>query len=83
MIARQANNPAQKPSTRPPHLWVTGNASVLHGAFRLAKRSVDIGQYEGRPCILALDIANKIDLASAVVIFGMSVTRRDRLYRLR
>jgi phage terminase large subunit-like protein len=74
MIARQAkNNPAQETiyKTRHLNLWVTGNAplfSMEH--WRLCKNeALDLSHYEGRPCILGLDIADKIDLAAAIVIF--------------
>jgi phage terminase large subunit-like protein len=74
MIARQAkNNPAQEAvyKTRHLNIWVTGNQALFamdHWAACKVE-GLRLEDFAGRPCILGLDIANKIDLTALVLLF--------------
>jgi len=74
MIARQAkNNPAQEAiyKTRHLNLWVTGNSPLF--AMEHWKLCQDITlkleDFEGRACMVGIDLANKIDLTAMVLLF--------------
>jgi phage terminase large subunit-like protein len=74
MIARQAkNNPAQETvyKTRHLNLWVTGNAPLfaMEHWKQCVDPSLDLADFEGRQCMIGLDIANKIDLTALVMLF--------------
>jgi phage terminase large subunit-like protein len=74
MIARQAkNNPAQEAvyKTRHLNIWVTGNQALFAmDHWRTCKvEGLRLEDFEGKPCVLGLDIANKIDLTTLVLLF--------------
>jgi len=74
MIARQArNNPAQEAvyKTRHLNIWVTGNQALFATDHWTACKfeGLRLEDFGGRPCILGLDIANKIDLTAPVLLF--------------
>jgi phage terminase large subunit-like protein len=75
MIARQAKNqPAQEAvyKTRHLNIWVTGNRALFAmDHWRACKvEGLRLEDFTGRPCILGLDIANKIDLTALVLLFA-------------
>ncbi len=73
MIARQArNNPAQEAIYKTRHLnvWVTGNQALFAMEhWKACGAELDLADFEGQPCIVALDVGNKIDLTALVLLF--------------
>jgi phage terminase large subunit-like protein len=74
MIAKQARqNPAQEAvyKTRHLNIWVSGNSplfSMEHWKL-CANPELDLADFDGRSCMVGLDIANKIDLTAIVLLF--------------
>jgi phage terminase large subunit-like protein len=74
MIARQArNNPAQEAiyKTRHLNLWVSSDAALFNmDAWKQrASDELRLEDFAGKPCMVGLDIANKIDLTALVFLF--------------
>ena len=72
-IAKQARfNPAQAAAffTRQLNKWV-GAAEALFNLvdWRDCRRDIDLTQFEGRDCCLAIDLSSKVDLTSLAFIF--------------
>ena len=73
-IMRQArNNPAQEAAAKSRHLniWVSAdNALFSMRAWReCARRGLDLAEFAGRECHLAIDLASRVDLAAISVVF--------------
>jgi phage terminase large subunit-like protein len=85
MIARQArNNPAQEAvyKTRHLNIWVTGNQALFamdHWAACKVE-GLRLEDFAGRPCVLGLDIANKIDLTGLVLLFPEEDDEGNEVY---
>lgn len=74
MIARQAkNNPKNEAvyKTRHLNIWVTGDAPLFSMPHWQECRAdeLKLDDFVARPCIIGLDIANKIDLTALVFLF--------------
>jgi phage terminase large subunit-like protein len=73
-IMRQArNNPAQEAAARTRHLniWIGADEALFsHRAWlACADRELQLDDFAGRRCHLALDLASKTDLASLAIVF--------------
>jgi phage terminase large subunit-like protein len=73
-IMRQArNNPAQEAAARTRHLnmWVGADEALfsMRAWLGCSKPELDLDDYQGRACHLALDAASKTDLASLAIVF--------------
>jgi phage terminase large subunit-like protein len=73
-IATQArSSPAQEIAfkTRHLNLWVSSDSSLflMDAWHQCAVPGLNIEDFEGRPCFVGLDLANKIDLASMAIVF--------------
>ncbi len=73
-IMRQArNNPAQEAAAKSRHLnvWVSAdNALFSIRAWReCARHGLDLAEFAGRECHLAIDLASRVDLAAISVVF--------------
>jgi phage terminase large subunit-like protein len=73
-IMRQArNNPAQEAAARTRHLniWIGADEALysLRAWNACADPTLDLADFAGRPCHLAIDLASKTDLAALAIVF--------------
>jgi phage terminase large subunit-like protein len=64
------------------NIWVTAATGWMNMAkwHALADRTLQVEDFAGEPCIIALDLASKVDIAAAIKLFRRRVDDNDHYY---